>query len=308
MKRHPDGHWTGRLWGDLVREGWGHLLRRVIRRLRPPHEPMPAPPPDADRTPWPARFERVPEHLMLKVNGSRSRTAFEAIGRGCADLLRVEIPGLPADGRVLDFGCGLGRTLRPLRELGPQLRLTGFDIDPVMLEWAGYLLHGAGAELIPSTSDLPDGSFDALCAVSVFTHLDGTADYWLAEIRRLLSPAGRALLTYHDETLLAEMAGRNGVPDLGGAGPAGGRLMLGEGTAEGGAGMAVFYTTEVWERTLSRFLRVERTVPRGVRGHQSFSVVSRGGAEPDWAELRRDYARHLERELFQLRRVGRVPY
>lgn len=305
MKRHPDGHWTGRLWGDLAREGWQHLVRRVIRRLRPP---MPAPPPDADRAPWPARFELVPEHLMLKVNGSRSRAAFEAIGRSCAELLRAEIPALPADGRVLDFGCGLGRTLRPLRELGPRLHLTGFDIDPVMLEWAGHLLHGAGVDLVGCTSDLPDGSFDAVCAVSVFTHLDGTADYWLAEIRRLLSPGGRALLTYHDETLLTEMAGRNGVPDFGGAVPPGGRVVLGRGTAEGGAGITVFCTTDVWERTLSRFFRVERTVPRGVHGHQSFSVVSRGGAEPDWAELRRDYARHLERELFQLRRTGRVSY
>src|SRR6185369_1736506 len=40
---------------------------------------------------------------------------------------------------------------------------------------------------------------DAICAFSVFTHIDVFEDLWLLELRRILRPGGVACVTFHSE-------------------------------------------------------------------------------------------------------------
>lgn len=102
--------------------------------------------------------------------------------------------------RILDFGCGVGRVLRHLGGLGQVCSLHGVDIDHEMVAWCKANIPYADFTVGDHEPPLPypDGSFDLVFNHSVFTHLDERRqDQWLAEIRRVLTPGGIALLTVH---------------------------------------------------------------------------------------------------------------
>jgi SAM-dependent methyltransferase len=90
--------------------------------------------------------------------------------------------------RVLDFGCGAGRTLRHfLDEASAGTELWGADIDADSIAW----LSG---NLCPPLQ--VDAGFDLIWALSVFTHLTDLSLSWLAELHRLLKPGGLLVATY----------------------------------------------------------------------------------------------------------------
>jgi SAM-dependent methyltransferase len=101
--------------------------------------------------------------------------------------------------RVLDFGCGAGRTLRHfLHEAHAGSELWGSDIDADSIAWLS-------ANLCPPlhairNSDAPplrvDAGFDLIWSLSVFTHLTDLSLAWLAELHRLLKPGGLLVATY----------------------------------------------------------------------------------------------------------------
>jgi SAM-dependent methyltransferase len=98
---------------------------------------------------------------------------------------------LPTEPRVLDAGCGSGRTLDDLSRLGP---VAGLDLSPqsVAAAWArGHAdVHVGPVEAI----DRPDGSFDLVTCLDVIEH---TADdvATLRELRRVTRPGGHVLVT-----------------------------------------------------------------------------------------------------------------
>jgi SAM-dependent methyltransferase len=116
--------------------------------------------------------------------------------------------------RVLDFGCGCGRTLRWLMESYPATHFYGADVDADAVEWcARNLRNGVFVNSRPEPP-LPfqSGYFDVVYCFSVFTHLDERMqDMWLIEIKRVLKPGGIVILTVHGEraagTLDEEAAG-----------------------------------------------------------------------------------------------------
>lgn len=254
------------------------------------------------------RFSEIPSHLVAKVNRDLSETVFSEIGEGVANQIVSACPELRHASRVLDFGCGLGRVLWPLHRMSPEARFTGYDIDPQMLRWAQHL-HGSAPwlELCHSTLALEDASFDFVYAISVFTHLDITTEYWLFEIQRVLRPGGQAFLTFHDDTLFAEYAGGPDLPSVRQGDVLRGVHVEGKGSAEGGAAMGTFYEKSVWEALLGKYFELGHTVPRGLRGHQSYSVVrkdARSLARPDPMP----YLAHLEEQLYRLREQAVVAY
>lgn len=225
------------------------------------------------------RFLEVPADLMLKVNGRQDERSFLGLGRCVVEILDTEIGELWKRPNILDFGCGLGRVLKPLSERAPYSSLVGFDIDAAMLEACRSLLDDDRIRLVSSTEGLPDGSFDLIFAISVFTHLDTSIDYWLKEISRLLRPNGRALLTYHDETLFSEMATAGQIEgrDRGDT-VLQERFIVGKGSQEGGAAMGTFLTTGEWEAAVRQFFEIAVTTPRGLFGHQSYSILRKKDA------------------------------
>jgi SAM-dependent methyltransferase len=101
--------------------------------------------------------------------------------------------------RVLDFGCGAGRTLRHfLDEARAGTELWGSDIDASSIDWlAANLcppLHAVRNEARPPLRI--DGGFDLIWSLSVFTHLTDQSLPWLAELHRLLAPGGLLVATY----------------------------------------------------------------------------------------------------------------
>lgn len=172
----PAGHW----WRET-----GRALRRVVR----PREERPVP----------------PSELIWRVTSSKDEHVFLESGRMSAREMReaVSLLGRPLEDhqRILDFGCGCGRVLLWLDDLGRTgVDLIGTDIDADAVAWARENVPYARfilSEGLPPL-DLADGSVDLVLNHSVFTHLDEShQDAWLSELRRVTKPGGTVLLTVH---------------------------------------------------------------------------------------------------------------
>ncbi|NOR79747.1 MAG: methyltransferase domain-containing protein [Methyloprofundus sp.] len=104
--------------------------------------------------------------------------------------------------RILDFGCREGRMIRHLKHYSETCEIWGVDASAAHIYWCKRNLdppfHFATTTTIPHLP-FEDSYFDFIYAGSVFTHIDDLAESWLLEIRRVLSPKGRAYLTIHDK-------------------------------------------------------------------------------------------------------------
>lgn len=128
--------------------------------------------------------------------------AYEALGAETKQALLDLLPDdWSFDGRrMLDFGCGAGRTLRHfVAEAQDAAEFWGADIDAPSIDW----LRGNMSpplNVVRSSTEPPLGldyaSFDLAWAVSVFTHLTDNSLPWLVELHRLLKPGGLLIATY----------------------------------------------------------------------------------------------------------------
>jgi SAM-dependent methyltransferase len=99
-----------------------------------------------------------------------------------------------AGDRLLDVGCGTGEFTAFAAELGASA--FGIDVARAALERARASHPGLDFRLVPFGGPLPleDNSFDLVWASEVIEHVADTAR-WLSEVRRVLAPAGRLLVT-----------------------------------------------------------------------------------------------------------------
>jgi len=139
-----------------------------------------------------------PASLLLNVQMTPFVEEFIAIGERSASSIR-ELPGpsIAPRARVLDFGCGCGRTLLPL-STATSWELYGCDIDEPAVEWLGKALEPSRFRVNGARPPLPfaDASFEAVYAVSVFTHFSRDEQQaWSAELARILAPGGFAAIT-----------------------------------------------------------------------------------------------------------------
>jgi len=102
------------------------------------------------------------------------------------------LPGLPARGRVLEWGCGAGRMLGAVAAARPGLELVGMDVSGAALERATAALPGVDLRRCAPGAPLParDGEFDAAFVLDALEHVDDP-DGVLAELHRVLAPGGR---------------------------------------------------------------------------------------------------------------------
>ncbi len=107
----------------------------------------------------------------------------------------------PAAGQAgLDFGCSSGRVVRVLAAALPELDWHGCDPIPDAIEWARANLPGIAFEQSPEYPPLPyaDTAFDFVFAISIWSHFaEGAALTWLREMRRIIRPGGRLVITTH---------------------------------------------------------------------------------------------------------------
>lgn len=152
--------------------------------------------------------------FWLRVQVAGTIDAGEFYHSGVADaqtisgILRhrdVDIQSLAA---ILDFGCGCGRVIRHLPSK-TQAELFGTDQSAKLITWCRSNLPLAtfGINRLEPPLDYPDGKFDLIYALSVFTHLPAQLQTkWMDEFRRLLRGGGYLLLSTHGEHQLGVLS------------------------------------------------------------------------------------------------------
>jgi SAM-dependent methyltransferase len=203
----------------LAQEHREPLLRRVVPVLRRTHLLVPT---------WRA-YERAvslasntpavddrglavpPGYLRMLVAGGSSAEAFLDTGRLAAGSIREAFAesGLDLDGcdAVLDFGCGCGRVARwwPAEA---RAEWHGCDVNPKLVAWCATALPHlrVSANPLEPPTTYRDGRFDAVYAISVFTHWPEPLQHaWFRELTRMLRPGGRLLFTTHGEAAVDEV-------------------------------------------------------------------------------------------------------
>jgi SAM-dependent methyltransferase len=157
-----------------------------------------------------------PDRLARRVgdvggHGRRFHNRYDAVGRASRDTI---VAHLPSDWnwegkRVLDFGCGAGRTLRHFQPEAGQAEFVGCDIDAESIGWVNSHLSGTARGVVSGEwPPLPfaDDSFDLVYALSVFTHLTDSWSAWLLELRRVLAPGGLLIASFLGEGMSSTIA------------------------------------------------------------------------------------------------------
>lgn len=107
------------------------------------------------------------------------------------------------DARILDVGCGYGRTISELYQNGYK-NLTGIDFSEKMIERAKHLFSsGKFGIMIEGKIPFADNSFDCVLLFAVLTCIirDNAQETLIKEIKRVLKPCG---IVYINDFLLNE--------------------------------------------------------------------------------------------------------
>jgi ubiquinone/menaquinone biosynthesis C-methylase UbiE len=229
-----------------------------------------------------------PEALRTRVGGHPDD--YYEIGRAHVGLIQAMLPAAWtwADRRVLDFGCGSGRTLVPLAIEAPDADLWGCDIDGRSIEWAQNNLssefHFLENDELPPL-ELAEATFDLVYGMSVFTHLVDTWSDWLLEVHRVLKVGGYGIFSFLGEGMIRDVTGREWNEDR--VGMIG--LDVGRAWDEGGPNAL---HSEWWLRAhWGRLFEVEEVMPYADvaqrYGHGFVLLRKDGRATPSSEELER---------------------
>jgi len=151
-------------------------------------------------------LRRPPDDLIYRVAGTRDPEWFQRSGQLSVADFETALSGadrkLAEFQQVLDFGCGCGRILSWMREVVPEERLCGIDIDAQAVGWLKPFLPQVELHVTAPLPPLPfpDGRFDLVYGHSVLTHLNTEyQDAWLQELHRITAPGAFLLLSFHGE-------------------------------------------------------------------------------------------------------------
>jgi SAM-dependent methyltransferase len=261
-------------WRHFVAEGWLENRVGVARSLY-----------DQVRRRKNYEIDQIlpPAFLRKRIHGLEDTNTFEQVGRAVAADVIVYLNRVKAGGpefRVLDFGVGCARVLKPLQELAnqpPSRRETiewhGSDIDGQAIDWCRMYL-GARADFVVNETmpplPFPDRFFDFVYSISIFTHLPEAMQFaWLTEINRVLKAGAAAIISTHsfgaprkrkEEKLIARGFHHGG--------------------GKGAEGLPDFYQTsyhtrEYVEREWAKYVSVEAFVEKGVNKDQNLVLCRR---------------------------------
>jgi len=161
-----------------------------------------------------ARFVRAnpelavpPSEVLYDIQGNLNYEAFFRNGKLAAEyylaLFDELFPGR-ATLDVCEWGCGPARILRWLARLSApaRLRLSGCDYNARAIAWCRANLDGIDFRPngIAPPAPFPDGAFDVLYSVSVYTHLSEAMHHaWFRDNLRVVRPGGCIILSVHGD-------------------------------------------------------------------------------------------------------------
>ncbi|MFB6221031.1 MAG: methyltransferase domain-containing protein [Halolamina sp.] len=171
-------------------------------------------------TPWSEVDESDPDGFRSYLDTVSGVERIEAVKRQSYRLLDP-----PADGRVLDAGCGTGDDARTLAEqIDPAGTVVGIDASRAMVETARERTREAGERGIDEAADtvfsvgdatgLPfrDDAFDGARSDRVLQHLPAPQEAF-SELVRVSRPGGRVVVTDSDWGTLTLAAGEADIDD-----------------------------------------------------------------------------------------------
>jgi SAM-dependent methyltransferase len=224
-----------------------------------------------------------PPDLASRVGGSYEE--YRAIGTAHRGFIASLLPEdwSFSGKRVLDFGCGPGRTLTAHASKTDDAEFWGCDIDVPSIEWAQAHLsppfHFFVCDETPPL-DQPDSTFDLVYAMSVFTHITDHWSSWIAELHRVMRPGGVAIISILGPSMAQAILDRDWDDRIGMA-----VADLHKGWEIGGPSvfLSEWWIREHWGRAFE-ILRFEPHQAPGA-GHD-FVTMRRRDAEVSPAELR----------------------
>lgn len=156
------------------------------------------------RARWEALADRDAMHFIHTGRERWDTGDFLATGRELvAEIMAWAGDDLPRQ-RMLDLGCGLGRTAIAFSEHFD--RVDGVDISTSMIEQAEALGLPSNVHLNLIPGDRLDGfgdcTIDFVASLHMFQHVpdERVLDSYMSEIARVLTPAGKALLHFNTQT------------------------------------------------------------------------------------------------------------
>lgn len=265
-----------------MRSGWSHYVSWGWREERPG---VPAEVRDLVRTVMDAASVVPPERLISRVHGTSEAGGFASVGKTVAlDIYGAVAPHLPLGQpmRILDFGCGCGRVLPYMALIAAQADFAGSDIDQEAIAWCrenfrvkaerGRFAFGVNSDLPPLP--FPEGSFDLVYAISVFTHLPEDMQFdWLGELNRITRPGGLLVISTAGAHLIRDHLAADRVRLL----DEKGFYYHPYGSTDGLPDyyQAAWHTRSYVEKAWSGFFEIVDFVPSGIAGHQDLVLCRR---------------------------------
>ncbi len=112
--------------------------------------------------------------------------------------------------KILDWGCGPGRTVRHLPKFTPNTcEFFGTDYNKDYISWCQKNIEHISFEsndLYPPLN-FEEDTFDVIYGISIFTHLSRDLHFlWFNELIRVLKPGGILFITLHGEAFLKKLS------------------------------------------------------------------------------------------------------
>jgi SAM-dependent methyltransferase len=201
------------------------------------------------------RIGGTPDAAWFLESGRRALSTIESATNAAA----VELAEIDS---ALDFGCGVGRVLRWLKDCG--LRLYGTDYDEEAVDWCRANLDFAEVCRNPLAPPLSfaTNTFGLVYAFSVFTHLPVSLQaLWLEELTRVTRSGGLLLMTTHGECYRGRLKGSERKTFDGGG------VVVRRDQVAGTRVCSAFHPPAYVINTLAPYLDLVQHVPQGALGN-----------------------------------------